>query len=209
MGLVYNLSVNLTQFVSFNFFRLQIHGRENIIEEGPAILAMNHQSFLDPPLAAICCYREIHFLARKTLFDVPILGGLLRHLNVIGVDREGSDMSALKSVIRLVRSGGCTIIFPEGTRTRDGSLQPARGGVGLVVAKTLAPVVPMRVFGAFDAFPRTSKFPRRAPITIVIGKPLRFAKEDVVGDPREAYQRISDTVMKAIGALKDPNPHRA
>src|SRR5688572_7384896 len=168
MGLVYHLCVNLTRFVASNFFRLQIHGRENAIEEGPALLAMNHQSFLDPPLAALCCHREIHFLARKTLFDAPVIGSLLPHLNVIGVDRDGADMSALKSVIRIVKSGGSTIIFPEGTRTSDGQLQPARSGVGLVIAKTLAPVVPIRVFGAFDAFPRNTKFPRRRAITLVI-----------------------------------------
>jgi 1-acyl-sn-glycerol-3-phosphate acyltransferase len=205
MGLIYHLCVNLTSFLATNYFRLQIHGRENVIEEGPALLAMNHQSFLDPPLAAACCYRELHFLARKSLFQVPFLGRLLRHLNVIGVEREGADMSALKTVIRIVKSGGSTIIFPEGTRTSDGALQPARSGVGLVIAKTLAPVVPLRVFGAFDAFPRTSKFPRRAKIDIVIGKPIRFTRDDLVGDPRTVYQRLADTVMARIAALRIPD----
>jgi 1-acyl-sn-glycerol-3-phosphate acyltransferase len=204
MGLVYHLCTHLTKFVAANFFRLQIHGRENVVEEGPAILAMNHQSFLDPPLAAICCYREIHFLARKTLFDVPLLGPLIRHLNVIGVDRDGTDMSALKTVIRLVKSGGCTIIFPEGTRTRDGNFQPARSGLGLVIAKTLAPVVPIRVFGAFDAFPRSSKFPRRTTITLVIGEPLRFTRQDLVGESRDVYQQLSNRVMDRIAALQIP-----
>jgi len=204
MGLTYHLCVNLTQFVAANFFRLQIHGRENAIEEGPAILAMNHQSFLDPPLAALCCDRELHFLARKTLFDVPLLGPLIRHLNVIGVDRDGTDMSALKTVIRLVRGGGSTIIFPEGTRTSDGNLQPARSGLGLVIAKTLAPVVPIRVFGAYDAFPRTSKVPRRSKITLVIGQPLRFTRQDLIGESRVVYQRLSNRVMDRIASLQIP-----
>jgi 1-acyl-sn-glycerol-3-phosphate acyltransferase len=204
MGLVYNLCVNLTRFAAYNFFRLQVYGRENLIEEGPALLTMNHQSFLDPPLAAICGDREIHFLARKNLFDIPVLGRLLRHLNVIGLDRDGTDMSALKTVIRLLRNGGSTIIFPEGTRTRDGRLGPARPGVGLIIAKTLAPVIPMRVFGAFDAFPRTAKFPHRATITIVIGEPLRFTKADTKGDPRVIYQSISEQVMAKIAALQNP-----
>src|SRR4051794_37908150 len=120
MGLVYQLSVALTKFIGGNFFSLQIYGREHAIEEGPAVLAMNHQSFLDPPLAALCCDREIHFLARKSLFKVPLLGSMLHDLNVIGVDRDGADMSALKTVIRIVKNGGSTIIFPEGTRTSDG-----------------------------------------------------------------------------------------
>jgi 1-acyl-sn-glycerol-3-phosphate acyltransferase len=204
MGLIYSLAVNLTRFTACNLFGLQIYGRENLIEEGPALLAMNHQSYLDPPLAAVCCDREIHFLARKNLFDLPILGRLLHHLNVIGLDRDGADMSALKTVIRLLKNGGSTIVFPEGTRTQDGQLGPARPGIGLIIAKSLAPVVPMRVFGAYDAFPRTAKFPRRAPITIVIGEPMHFTKADVAGDPRTVYQALSEKVMARIAALENP-----
>ena len=83
--------------------------------------------------------REIHYFGRKTLFDIPVIGTILHHINVIGVDREGSDVSALKAVIRVLRDGGCTVVFPEGTRTRDGNLQPAKPGAGFIVAKTLAP----------------------------------------------------------------------
>ena len=204
MGLVYSATSALAKFVALNFFQLQVFGRENILEEGPALLAMNHQSFLDPPFAGICCHREIHYLARKTLFDIPLVGRALRHLNLVGVERDGTDMSALKNVIRILRSGGCTIVFPEGTRTHDGQLQPASAGVGLVIAKTLAPVVPIRIFGAFEAFPRTAKLPRRAPVTIVVGEPLRFTKEDIAGDPRVVYQRLSDAVMGRIAALQNP-----
>jgi 1-acyl-sn-glycerol-3-phosphate acyltransferase len=120
------------------------------------------------------------------------------------VDRDGTDMSALKTVIRLLRGGGSTIVFPEGTRTHDGAIGPARPGVGLIIAKSLAPVVPMRIFGAFDAFPRTAKFPRLAKITIVIGKPMHFTSTDTKGDPRVVYQELSNQVMARITALENP-----
>ena len=204
MGLVYRFCWTVAKFTALNFFRLQVYGRENLIEEGPAIIASNHQSFLDPPVVGICMERELHYLARKTLFDIPLLGRLLTLLPVVGVDRDGADMSALKSVIRLVKEGGSTIVFPEGTRSTDGALQAAKPGLGLIVAKTLAPVVPVRVFGAFDAFPRGAKFPHSAAVTVVIGKPLHFTKADTAGDPREVYQRISDQVMSRIAALKNP-----
>src|SRR2546421_71076 len=97
MGLTYFIGYHLSKFIAHTVFSLRVYGRENIIEEGPVLLAMNHQSVLDPPFAGICCRREIHFLARKTLFEVPMLGPLLRRINVIGVDREGSDMSAIKT----------------------------------------------------------------------------------------------------------------
>lgn len=204
MGLTYHLCLNLTKFFAANVFQVQIHGRENMIQEGPLLLAMNHQSFLDPPLAALCCDRELHFLARKSLFDIPLLGRMLHHLNVIGVDRDGTDMSALKAVIRVVKGGGSTIIFPEGTRTPDGNLQAARSGVGLVIAKTLAPVVPIRVFGAYEAFPRGTKFPRPHPIHLVIGKPIQFTKADLAGDSRQVYENLSRRVMERIAALEIP-----
>jgi 1-acyl-sn-glycerol-3-phosphate acyltransferase len=75
-------------------------------------------------------------------------------LNVIPVNQEGIDRSALKALIRVLKAGNAALVFPEGARTLDGKLQPAEPGLGLVIAKTLAPVVPMRIFGAHDALPR-------------------------------------------------------
>ncbi len=204
MGFTYAACYQLSKFVAQSLFDLRVYGQDNIIEHGPALLAMNHQSFLDPPFAGISCKREVSYLARKTLFDIPVIGGIIRRLNVIGVDRDGSDVAALKAVIRVLRDGGCTVVFPEGTRTRDGSLQPARAGAGFIIAKTLAPVVPMRIFGAYEAFPRDSKFPRATPVTVVVGEPMRFTESDVKGDPRIVFQRLSEQVMEKIAALKNP-----
>ena len=111
-------------------------------------------------------------------------------------------MSALKSVIKLVRAGNATVIFPEGSRTLDGKLLPALPGLGLVIAKTLAPVVPMRIFGAHAAFPRGGKLRLFRPITVVVGEPMRFTKADLVGEGREMYQRLSEAVMKRIEAIE-------
>src|ERR1700744_4507785 len=153
MGSHYQFFYHLSRFLGRTFFDFRAVHAERIIEEGGAILAMNHESYLDPPLAGIACRRELHFLARKTLLKWPILGPILPDMNVIPVDQERADMSALKTVIKLVRAGQATVIFPEGGRTLDGQLQPAQPGLGLVIAKTMAPVVPMRIFGAHKAFP--------------------------------------------------------
>jgi 1-acyl-sn-glycerol-3-phosphate acyltransferase len=204
MGFTYAVGYQLSKFIGHAFSDLQVYGQDNMIENGPALLAMNHQSILDPPYAGISCKREIHYFARKTLFDIPVFGAILRRINVIGVDREGSDVAALKSVIRVLRGGGCTIVFPEGTRTRDGNLQPAKPGAGFIIAKTLAPVVPMRIFGAFEAYPRGAIIPRFTPVTIVVGEPIHFAKSDVAGDSRTVFQRLSEHVMGKIAALRNP-----
>jgi 1-acyl-sn-glycerol-3-phosphate acyltransferase len=202
MGGWYWLGYNLSRLVARTCFRFKVLHRERIIEEGGAILAMNHQSYLDPPLAGIACRRPIYYLARKTLLNWPVLGPIFPKLNVIPVDQERADMSALKSVIKLVRAGHCTVVFPEGSRTLDGQLQPAQPGLGLIIAKTLAPVVPMRIFGAHEAFPRGGK-PRFHPITIIVGEPMHFTEADLVGSDRELCQRLSERVLERIAAIQN------
>lgn len=203
MNPYYWLGYSLTKLLGRIFFRLRVVHRERMINHGPVILAANHQSFLDPPLVGSVSDRAIFYLARKSLLKGWFMGWILPKLNVIPVDSEGGkDRTALKALIRILRAGEGTVIFPEGQRTLDGNFQPAQPGLGLVIAKTLAPVVPMRVFGAFDAWPAHEKFPRPSPITIVVGEPIRFTQEDVEAGGKDVYQRLSQRVMDAIAALR-------
>jgi 1-acyl-sn-glycerol-3-phosphate acyltransferase len=204
MGLTYAIGYKLSKAVARTFFGFRVHGRENMIEEGGCILAMNHESYLDPPLAGICCDRQIYYLGRRTLMKWPILGRVFPLVNVIPVNQERADMSALKAVIKLVRNGHCTVVFPEGSRTPDGSLQPAQPGLGLIIAKTLCPVVPMRVFGARAAFPRGGTPRLFKPIQIVVDQPMHFDSADLVGEGRELYQKLSERVMERITAIQLP-----
>src|SRR5438309_8420035 len=202
MNLYYWLGYHFSRLAGRLFFRFRVIHRERMIQSGPAILAMNHQSFLDPPLAGITCDRAIYFLARRTLLNVPLLGRLLPKLNVIPVDQEGVDRSAIKALIRVLESGNAALVFPEGSRTLDGSLQPAEPGLGLVIAKTLAPVVPMRIFGAHEALPRGGGGLHFAPITIVIGEPIFFTSAEVESRGKNLYRRLSQRVMDSIAALE-------
>src|SRR6516225_3866299 len=179
MNFYYWLGYHLSRLLARLFFGFRIIHRERVIQTGPVILATNHQSFLDPPLAGNASDRAIFFLAKKSLMDVPILGWLLTKLNVIPVNLEGGDRSALKALIRILSAGECALVFPEGTRTPDGNLQPAQPGLGLVIAKTRAPVVPIRIFGAFDVWPIHGKLRLRGKITIVVGDPIYFSESDV------------------------------
>jgi len=198
----YWVCYHLIKLLGRIFFRLRVIHRERMLNHGPVILAANHQSFLDPPLAGSVSDRAVYFLARRTLLDGPILGWLLPKLNVVPVDSEGGkDRTALKALIRILRAGEGTLVFPEGQRTLDGNLQPAQPGLGLVIAKTLAPVVPMRIFGAFAAWPVHEKFPRPGRITIVVGEPIYFSQQDVDAGGKELYQQLSQRVMDAITAL--------
>jgi len=200
----YLLGYSLSKALARTFFNYRVIGAENVIEQGPCVIAANHASFFDPPLAGVACQRAIHYLARKSLLDWPVLGGILPQLNVIAVDQKNADRSALMAAIRVVRAGGAILVFPEGTRSPDGKLQSAQPGIGMIVAKTGAPVVPMRISGSYEAFPKNQRLPRSSQITITIGKPMDFSEEHALG--REHYQQTSDRILVAIGSLKCPAP---
>ena len=202
MNFYYWVGYHLSRIIGRLCFRLRVIHRERMIQSGPVILAMNHQSYLDPPLAGTACDRAIYFLARRTLLDVPVLGWFLPKLNVIPVNQESVDRGAIKAIIRALQAGNGVLVFPEGSRTIDGNLQPGEPGLGLVIAKTLAPVVPMRIFGAREALPRGDGRLHFVPITIVIGEPIVFTAADLNSSGKSLYRNLSDRVMEAIATLR-------
>jgi 1-acyl-sn-glycerol-3-phosphate acyltransferase len=198
----YWVGYHFSRLLARILFRFRIIHRERMIQSGPVIVAMNHQSYFDPPLAGNACDRAIYFLARRSLLNVPVLRWLLPKLNVIPVNQEGIDRSALKALIQVIKAGNGALVFPEGSRTLDGNLQPGLPGIGLVIAKTLAPVVPMRIFGAHEALPRGGGRMRFHPITVVVGEPIHFTASDLPDRGRDVYAQLSQRVMDAIAALR-------
>ena len=201
MNIYYWFGYNVSRILAKIFFRFRILHRERMIQSGPVIMASNHQSYFDPPLVGNASDRAIYILARRSLLNVPILGWFLPKLNVIPVDQDGVDRSALKGIIRVLKRGECALVFPEGARTLDGKLQPAQPGVGLIIARTLAPVVPVRIFGAHEALPRGGGF-HFHPITVVVGEPIYFSEADLQPRDKNLYARLSQRVMDAIAALQ-------
>jgi 1-acyl-sn-glycerol-3-phosphate acyltransferase len=198
----YWICYHLIKLLGRIFFRLRYVHRERMINHGPVILAANHQSYLDPPFAGSASDRAIYFLARRSLLDGAVLGWLLPKLNVIPVDSDsGKDRTALKALIRILKAGEGTLVFPEGQRTLDGELQPALPGLGLVIAKTMAPVVPIRIFGAYAAWPAGQKWPHCRPVTVVVGEPIFFTAADLEPAGKDLYARLSQRVMDAITSL--------
>ncbi|HWL52066.1 MAG TPA: lysophospholipid acyltransferase family protein [Chthoniobacteraceae bacterium] len=202
MNLYYQTGWNIFKFLGNLFFSFRAVHPERIPLTGPAVLAMNHQSFLDPPLAGICTQRELHILARNSLLKWPVVGKLMPKVNVVPVDRSGGDMAALKAIIRVIKANEAVLLFPEGTRSRTGALQKAQPGIGFVIAKTLTPVIPMRIFGAHEALPPDGKSFSATPVTVVVGEPLYFTQDDIASRDRDLYQRLSDRVMDAIAAIE-------
>ena len=190
------------------YFRTRVFNRDCVPLVGPVILASNHASFLDPFLVGSSVPREINYLARDDLFTVPVLGWILRRWHSVPVNREGGGAKGLKAILDRLLDGGAIILFPEGTRTRDGKLQPARSGLGLTVIKSAAPVVPVRVFGTFEAFNRFMRFPRPLRVSVKFGQPMMFerlreeAKSCSKERLKEIYQQVADETMAAIAQLE-------
>src|SRR5580765_247183 len=132
------------RFLYRTYFRWRVFNPERVPLTGPVILAANHASFIDPPLVGAGIKRDINYLARESLFRVPVVGWVLHKWNSVPVGREGGVAKGLKAILDRLLAGGAIILFPEGTRSADGNLQPARSGVGLTVIKSTAPVVPVR-----------------------------------------------------------------
>jgi len=190
------------------YFRWRVCNPERVPESGPVILACNHASFLDPPLVGAGLNRPIIYLARASLFRFPIAAALLRSWQVVPVDRDAGTGRGLKSILDRLEHGGAVILFPEGTRAPDGQLQPARSGIGLVVIQSSAPVVPVRVFGTFDAYGRHRGWPRPRRLTVKYGYPLDFAALRAGArtasriSVKQIYREVADEIMSAIAKLE-------
>lgn len=189
-------------------FSTRVLHAERVPAVGPAILACNHLSFGDPPLIGSCLRRPVTFLARESLFATPGFSHLIRSLNAVPVDRDGGGASGLRTVMGRLQAGSAVLLFPEGTRSPDGNLQPFRSGIGLMAIRCEAPVIPIRIFGMYEAWGRHLKFPRPHPVTVKFGQPLTFRRlreEAVVADKRRLkaiYEEASQEILQAVTQLQ-------
>jgi len=211
MGFSYALGWRFFRLLFATYFRWTVLDPDNVPRAGAVILASNHASFLDPPLVGAGLPRHVSFLARDSLFDSFPLGAILRSWRVVPVDRDGGTGRGLREILGRLDEGGAILLFPEGTRSPDGQLQPARAGVGLAVIKSTAPVVPVRVFGSFAALGRKSNFPRPHPLVVKYGHPMSFtalrSEAKTCSRPRlkEIYQEAAGQIMLSINQL-NPAP---
>jgi len=208
MNAVYFLGWTFYRCSFATYFHWKVFNAERVPMTGPAILASNHASFLDPPLVGSGVKRDINYLARKSLFEKPLIGWILRKVNAVPVDRDGGGAAGLKAIMDRLRDGGAIILFPEGTRSQDGKFQPARSGIGLTVIKSEAPVIPVRVFGTFEAWGKGKSFPRPHGVRVKYGLPMLFeklrAEARTCDKPRlkEIYQQVADEIMAEIAKLE-------
>lgn len=185
------------------WLRFQSHGSENVPRTGSCLVASNHVSYLDPPMLACGVqHRLIHFLARDTLWTPGVGAWFMTAIQCIPIDRTRGDVGALRKAIAVLKEGEALALFPEGTRSPDGQLKEAKGGVGFLIAKAGVPVVPVYVDGSYAAFPKGARHIRPGKVRIFYGPPIQPSEFAALGEGRESYEKIGRLVMSRIAALK-------
>ena len=186
------------------FHRMRVKGRDNIPKTGPVIIAANHASYLDPPIIGVAAWRrEVRFLARDSLYSNPFIKWFYLKLKTIPMSRERGDVAALKAGLKVLKNNQIIGLYPEGTRTQDGELQEAKGGIGFLIAKAKAPVVPTFIDGNFNAFPRGASCPKPTKITVYFGEAIHPEELEQWSGSKDGFQKIGDHVMSKIEDLKD------
>lgn len=184
-------------------FRWEVSGLEHIPLKGGAILAVNHSSALDPPLGGIGLPRKIWFLGRSSLIKNRFIDFIMKCQHMIPITRGEADIGAMKRIIALIKSGEIVLMFPEGTRSVDGSLGPAREGIGVFVRHAKADVIPCYVSGSYRALPKGAVFPRPRKVRIAYGPMIRYEEFSDCPKGRAGFSTISEKIMARIAALKN------
>jgi len=166
--------------------------------KGPVIVVMNHQSYLDPILAEVSCPRMLRFLARSTLFRNRLFGGFISILGAVPIDREGSGLGGLKKAVELLEGGSAILIFPESTRSKDGTIADFKAGFVWLARRTGATILPIAVSGACRAWPRSNRLPRPYKIRATVLDPIR--PEELA--PREG-ETERDAEQRAVREIRD------
>ena len=183
-----------------SMFWLKVIGRENLPRKGGYIIASNHLSYLDPLVLGAGCSRQIHYMAKKSLFRNRLFAKLLTSVNAFAVSEIGVGLDAIKESLKKLSEGKVIGLFPEGARSKDGRLQAAKWGIGFLALKSKIPVIPARIIGTDQALPIGAKFIRLKRISLYFGRPLKFEKFSAE-EKRNDYSEVSRLIMKEIGNL--------
>ncbi len=189
--------------VIFVFYGFRAEGRKNMPSTGGGLVCANHQSYFDPVVVGVSSSRQMSFVARSTLFNVPIFDKLIHSLGAIPINRDKGGLAGLKATIRLLKGGKLVLIFPEGTRTDDGELQPLKPGFCALVRRCKVPIIPVGFDGPFQAWPRESRWPRLGAMRSCVGKPITPEEIGEMDDDQLialVAERIAECFQKARAA---------
>lgn len=190
----YKVARSIVNGIARILFRIEIEGRDNIPKEGSLIICANHISLLDPVMIAISVQRPISFMAKKELFENKILGKLFLKFNAIPVSRGESDLSAIRSSLKVLKDNNVLGIFPQGTRVDKVDLESTKSGIGLLAIKGKSPVIPIFIDTQYKLFGK---------VKIIIGEPMSFESYYNRRLGSKDYKLISQEIMGSIYSLKN------
>jgi 1-acyl-sn-glycerol-3-phosphate acyltransferase len=199
--LLWNLGRTICRVYTSREFDLKVYGVHHIPRSGGVLIVSNHQSYLDPVLIGVQICRPMSYLAKSELFEKPAFSWLIRNLNAFPVRQGEGDVGAVKETIRRLAEGHMLTMFPEGTRTPDGTLQPIQPGIGLIVRRAGVPVVPAVIDGSFEAWPRQDLLPHAHPIRVLFGSPMELGKMKT----GEIVSEIGVTLRRMFDDLRGGN----
>ena len=199
--MMYFLVRNTCKLFLTTYMGFRVYGQEKIPKKGAFILASNHVSHLDPPAMSAASPRRLRFMARRTLSDNWLFRQVVGRCNLILVNKDKGDIGAMKSAIRLLKSGKAVFLFPEGTRSETGEMKEAQPGIGYLSLMTGAPILPAYVEGTDKALPKSAKRIIRTPISVHIGDMIDPKKLGLPSDKKEAAQKLADHVAEEIKRL--------
>lgn len=176
------------------FNKIDVEGAENIPQEGAVVLVANHVSQWDPLVLGGLVKRAIHFMAKEEVFSIPLLGKLVPYLGAFPVKRGKADRNALKMAAKYLQEGEILGLFPEGTRSKGGSLLPFQPGAALFALRSSAPIVPVGLIGTKTTFPLTL----RGRIKVIIGEPLIYPELYSGKIREEDLTRVTEDVKGRI-----------
>lgn len=196
MSLLYTVSQHVLHAFFWAFYNHSVYFPKNVAYPEGVLIAANHASFLDPPLIAASWRTPVHFLARKTLFDGPILKRVITKLNAHPLEKN-NELQTFKLAVSLLQQGKNILIFPEGTRSENGKIASFKTGAALLAQKTKVPIIPTFIHGTFDAWPKTRTLflPIGYETICLFGKPLYI--EDF-GEKKQAQQGITEALHSQV-----------
>jgi 1-acyl-sn-glycerol-3-phosphate acyltransferase len=196
--IAYYFSVGTVNFLSRILYRHRLYGKKNI-PKGPAVIAPNHVSHLDPAVIGAFWPGKVRFFARDTLFT-GFMGWLLPKLFVYPIQRGGADIKTMRQILAFLAEGEKVVLFPEGTRSSDGQLQKPQLGAAMLAHRAGVPIIPVYVAGTYDIMPPGTKPKWSGRISTTIGKPIYPA--DYAHLPKkEAQQAMTDAWEKALNEM--------
>ncbi len=209
------------QFLLQNLFafwlRYRAYQLNNLPTTGGGLIIINHQSYLDPLLIGLPLQRPVSFLARDSLFKIPLIGWILRHTYVMPINRDSASTGSMRECLKRMEQGYLVGMFPEGTRSRDGEIGILKPGFMMLLRRSSLPIYPVGIAGAYDAFPKGAWFIKPRPVCVVYGPAIsrqelaplleKGQEEQCLNYIRERLQHCLNQANHLLQANTNSHPH--